>query len=1017
MVTPRRRLSLRQRIFFSFLAALLPVVIFCVAAIEIFLVPAIADNARQELLNATVMLKSAVQTAADVAVRSHLKTIAEKNSEIIGHLLEQATNGEMSRDQVKKQAREILLSQRIGSSGYIYCLDSHGVAVVHPNPGVENTDNSRFAFVREQVAGKQGYIEYEWQNPGEERARAKALYMVYLPALDWILSVSSYRSEFKQLVDIGDFRNLVLSPRFGIHGYAYVVNQQGDTLIHPVLADFNALHQKEQSAAFLRTIIDTGSGSIEYRWRNPGESKASDKIAVYESIPEYGWIIVSSSYKEEILAPATTARRIAYGATLLLFLAAALASYLLSGRLSRPVAAMIAQLDRNARQLSHAPLPVLADDELGRLAGEFNTFLATINAKNRELQREKDRYLSLFETSPDAVIVLREYTVIDCNPASLALFAGTRETILNKTVLELSPTQQPSGRASVDLAASLIGQAKLGGLVTFEWQHRDLDGRVFDTEVQLKVFGNQAETVLQVAFIRDITERKRAEAALRDSENKYRLLVENAGDAIFIAQSGVIVFSNEKTTRLTGYTDEELRALSFAKLIHEDDREMVVERHVQRLRGLRGIPSTYSFRIVERNGKERMVQLNTVIIDWNGAPATLNFVRDITEQRHLEEVARHAQKMEAIGTLAGGIAHDFNNILMGIQGRAALLALTLGGDDKAREHLVAIEDAVNSAASLTGQLLGFARGGKYQPKPLDLNELLQASIELFGRTKKELEIIVDCYPAPVVSEVDGPQIEQVLLNLCLNAWQAMPGGGTLRLTSTVADLSEEFCRRYQRPAGRYAAIAVADSGIGMDESTQRRIFDPFFTTKEHSRGTGLGLASAYGIIDNHHGIITVTSKLGQGTTFTIYLPLSQQAPAQLFPVDADIQPGAETVLLIDDEEMIRQVGAALLESLGYRVFTASSGELALQCLGEREGEIDLVLLDLIMPGMDGAAVFEAIQRDYPGLPVVLSSGYALDDVAKSVLAKGCRAFIQKPFSLAVLSQQLRAVLDGREDGG
>ena len=991
---------------------MLPVVVLCVAAIEIFLVPTISGKARQELENATLMLKNAVETAADVAVRNHLKAIAEKNAEIVSALLDRANSGEFSLAEAKSRAREILLSQRIGSSGYIYCVDSHGVAVVHPNPGVEDTDNTRFAFVREQMLRKQGYIEYEWQNPGEARARPKALYMVYVVGLDWIISVSSYREEFKELVDIGDFRDLVLSPRFGANGYAYVVNQQGDTLLHPVLADFNALRQNEQSSAFLRTMLDTGSGTIEYRWRNPGERTVSDKIAVYGSIPEYGWLIVSSSYKHEILGPAITARRIAYSATLLLCLLAALASYLLSGRLTRPVAAMIAQLDGNAKQLRHQPLPVQGDDELGRLAGEFNAFLATIEATNDALRREKDRYLSLFETSPDAVLVLREFSLVDCNPASLALFAGTKETLLEKTVLDLSPPRQSGGQLSLEYAISLIGQAKGGGLVTFEWQHRNLKGRVFDCEVQLKIFGNDSESLLQVAFIRDITERKRAEAALRDSENKYRLLVENAGDAIFIAQGGGIVFSNEKTAQLTGYSGEELRALSFAVLIHEEDRELVVQRHLQRLGGVEGIPATYAFRMVDRGGRVRTVQLNTVLIDWNGMPATLNFVRDITEQRQLEEVARQAQKMEAIGTLAGGIAHDFNNILMGIQGRAALLALGGQLDGESGEHLRAIEDAVASASGLTRQLLGFARGGKYQPKPLDLNELVKSGIELFGRTRKELEIRVDCHPTPVVSEVDGPQIEQVLLNLCVNAGQAMPEGGRLHLTTGIAQLPEDFCRRYQRPAGRYAVLTVADSGIGMNQATQRRIFDPFFTTKGPGRGTGLGLASVYGIVDNHQGMITVASKPGQGTTFTIYLPLSSEQPADHLRVDGEIQTGAETVLLIDDEAMIIEVGRAMLQSLGYRVLTAASGERALHILGERGAEIDLVLLDLIMPGMDGVAVYDQIHRRYPNLPVVLSSGYALDDVAKDVLARGCRAFIQKPFSLAVLSGQLRAVLDG-----
>lgn len=886
MAAPHQRHTLRKRIFFSFLAVLLPVVVFCVAAIEIFLVPAISATARQELHNATLMLKSAVQTAADVAVRNHLKAIAEKNAEIVTHLLDRVAAGELSLEQAKTRAREILLAQRIGSSGYIYCLDSQGMAVVHPNPGVENTDNTRFAFVREQMARKQGYIEYEWQNPGEERARPKALYMTYVAGLDWIIAVSSYRAEFRELIDIGDFRDLVLSPRFGASGYAYVVNQQGDTLIHPVLYDFNALRQSEQSSTFLRTMLDRGTGTIEYRWRNPGESAISDKIAVFESIAEYGWLIVSSSYKSEILAPAATARKVAYGATALLCLAAALASYLLSGRVTRPVAAMIAQLDRNARQLRHDPLPVQGEDELGRLAGEFNTFLATIEASSNELQQQKDRYLTLFETSPDAVIVLRDHTLIDCNHAAQVSFAGTREELVGMSVLDLSPEQQPGGRTSLELAAELIGAGKPGRLQTFAWLHRDLRGRCFDAEVQLKGFGYDQGDILLVAFI-----------------------------------------------------------------------------------------------------------------------------RDITEQRQLEEVARHAQKMEAIGTLAGGIAHDFNNILMGIQGRAELLALTGGLDPGAREHLRAIEDAVASASGLTRQLLGFARGGKYQPRPLNLNDLVRSSIELFGRTRKGLEMRVECLATPVVSEVDGPQIEQVLLNLYVNAGQAMPDGGILRLSTGVVDLSEDFCRRYRRTAGQYGVITVADSGIGMDEATQQRIFDPFFSTKGPGRGTGLGLASVYGIVDNHQGIITVTSRPGEGATFTIYLPLSLDAPTALAPHDGEVRKGRETVLLIDDEEMILEVGAAMLHALGYRVFVAGSGELALQCLEERGGEIDLVVLDLIMPGMDGAAVFAEIHQRHPLLPVVLSSGYALDDVAKEILATGCGAFIQKPFSLAVLSQQLRQVLE------
>lgn len=277
---------------------------------------------------------------------------------------------------------------------------------------------------------------------------------------------------------------------------------------------------------------------------------------------------------------------------------------------------------------------------------------------------------------------------------------------------------------------------------------------------------------------------------------------------------------------------------------------------------------------------------------------------------------------------------------------------------------------------------------------------------------------MECLATPVVSEVDGPQIEQVLLNLCVNAGQAMPDGGILHLSTGVVDLSEDFCRLYRRSTGQYGVISVADSGIGMDEATQQRIFDPFFSTKGPGRGSGLGLASVYGIVDNHQGIITVTSRPGAGATFTIYLPLSLEEPKALLPHDGEVRKGQETVLLIDDEEMILEVGAAMLQALDYRVFTAGSGEFALQCLEERGGEIDLILLDLIMPGMDGAAVFAEIRKRHPLMPVVLSSGYAIDDVAKEILATGRGAFVQKPFSLAVLSQQLRQVLEQPNwDGG
>ncbi len=983
------------------------------------LVPAISADVRQDLANSTHLLKKSIQTGTTVAVRNHLKAIAEKNAEIVAYHTDQVVQGLLSREDAVKRVRAILLSQRIGTSGYIYCIDSQGMAVIHPSTEVEHTDNTGFAFVREQMQRKQGYMEYSWKNPGEKTARSKALYMTYFEPLDWIISVSSYRSEFDELVNVSDFRDMVLSLRFGKSGYAYVVDQNGDTLIHPQLSDYNALRQSDLPSEFLQTMIETGAGSIEYDWQNPDETKPRKKIAVYETIPEHGWIIVSSSYLEEVMRPAVLAQKVAYWAILFLLITAALASYYLSGRITKPVESMILQLDnnKNGGSLTNDPLPVTTDDELGRLGREFNRFLAAIAAKNAELLQEKERYLSLFETSPDAVFLLRGPTIIDCNSTTLSMFGNAGRAIIGSSISDLSPPFQADGKSSVDGARVILEQMKTENQQTFEWVHKKADGQLFDAEVRLKTFGMEEGEPLLVAFVRDITERKEALDALRQSEMKYCQLVENAGDAIFIARGEKIIFSNGKTSLLTEYSPEELQEISFGHFIKESERKTILEKYGKNLSTKTVVPLTFSFTLVSKTGLEHIVQLSSVSIAWDGKPATLNFVRDITEQRKLESILQQAQKMEAVGTLAGGIAHDFNNILMGIQGRVSLLTAEEDQEPTALEHLRAIEEYVQSAADLTGSLLGFARGGKYHVKPTDLGELVSASVDMFGRTKKEIEIQITSADTPLVADVDRRQIEQVLLNMYVNAWQAMPNGGTLYLTTAMISLDESYCKAYNALPGNYVRIAVTDTGTGMDESTRQRIFDPFFTTKEQGRGTGLGLASAYGIIRNHNGFITVYSEVDHGTTFNIYLPLSTRQPQSSSPKKAEIHSGSETILLIDDEKIIIEVGHAMLEKLGYRVLTANSGELALRFLQKGEESFDLVILDLIMPGMDGATTFEEIRKEWPSLPVVLSSGYAINGQADKVMQRGCRAFLQKPFSLAELSQVLREVLDSATEEG
>ncbi len=466
---------------------------------------------------------------------------------------------------------------------------------------------------------------------------------------------------------------------------------------------------------------------------------------------------------------------------------------------------------------------------------------------------------------------------------------------------------------------------------------------------------------------------------------------------------------------MIGFDDRELKARPFTFFIHPEDRDLVVQRHAKRLRGDDGLPQNYVFRLLTKTQREITIHLSAVLIQWNGRPATLNFARDITEQKRLENAFQQAQKMEAIGTLAGGIAHDFNNLLMAIQGRAELLRI---GDDREKllEHARAIEECVKSAGALTRQLLGFARGGKYRPQPIDLNDMVRNTASLFGRTRKEIRITLDCSGYPVVAEADKAQLEQVLLNMYVNAWQAMPRGGELRIATAGAELDKAASTPHDVVPGRFALITIGDTGIGIDRDIMPRIFEPFFTTKDKSRGTGLGLASAYGIIRNHGGFIGVDSEPGQGTVFTVYLPWSENTPVPDEEPEVFSQQGSETILLVDDEIMILEVGQAMLRQLGYQVLTAQGGQAAVAVMERQASTVDLVILDLIMPGMDGGQTLAALRSMSRNVPVILSSGYALTKQMEQVMEQGCSGFLQKPFNLSELSRSVRHILDSTRPG-
>ncbi len=508
-------------------------------------------------------------------------------------------------------------------------------------------------------------------------------------------------------------------------------------------------------------------------------------------------------------------------------------------------------------------------------------------------------------------------------------------------------------------------------------------------------------------------------ARLQESEEKFRMAFQTGPDAFALNRydDGIYVDVSEGFLSVTGFSREEVIGRAPADLgiwkSSKDRRHMAVEI------GRQGAIDQFETRFKAKNGHTINGQISAKIIMLDQQKHVLSIIRDISEmqqmeseRKKLETQLRHSAKMESIGTLAGGIAHDFNNLMMGIQGNTDLMMLDMEPTSDNYLRLKNIEQYVESAARLTRQLLGFAQAGKYDARPTDLNQLAKKTSRMFARTRKEVSVHLEPADTIWTAEVDRGQIEQVLLNLFVNAWQAMPDGGDLYIRTENRMLDNEKARLLGTQLGPYVVTTVRDTGTGMAAAVQEKIFDPFFTTRGMGRGTGLGLASAYGIVKNHNGSIEVSSEEGAGTTFTIYIPASGKEVFKKPEQSILLEKGSGSVLLVDDEEMVIDVGKQLLEHLGYRVLTAASGKAAIDLVTDNHKKIDLVILDLIMPEMGGGKTFDALRALEPLMKVLLSSGYALEGEAENILARGCNGFIQKPFSLSDLSEKIRAILDG-----
>ena len=664
-------------------------------------------------------------------------------------------------------------------------------------------------------------------------------------------------------------------------------------------------------------------------------------------------------------------------------------------------------LARDGREIPIEDCGAPIVDDKGAITGTVLVFHDV--RERRRAQEALALFRSLIDHTNDTIQVIDPETgrFLDVNEQACRAHGYTRAEYLALTVPQIDPllADRPWEQTREELRRT--------GSRVFESQHRRKDGSVFPVEVNVNYIRLDRDYLL--AVVRDITERKRAERALVESHSLLNAVVEGTSDAVFVKDlQGRYLMINSAGARFLGKTvdevigkdDRELFTPDTARAIMERDRQVMTSGQsstVEETATAAGVTRTYlATKVAHRDPNGKIIGL-------------IGISHDITELKRLEEQFRQAQKMEAVGRLAGGVAHDFNNLLTVINGYAGILFADLPPDDPKREITAEIRTAGERAANLTRQLLAFSRQQVLQPQVVNLNTLLDELRKLLGRLIGE-DIELGLVPDPDLglAKVDPGQFEQAVINLAVNARDAMPQGGHLLIETHNATLDAHYAKSHPdvKP-GRYVRVVIRDSGSGMDEATKARIFEPFFTTKGPGKGTGLGLAMVYGFVKQSGGHVDVQSELGRGTTFTVYLPRTDEtlASSRSSPHLFKSPKGTETILLVEDADAVRNLLRVVLQSNGYTVLEARDGPEAAAVAQKHPGPIDLLLTDLVMPRMSGRLLADLVSKTRPGIRVLMMSGYTDEAVLHHGVLEGDVAFLQKPFSPIGLARKVREVLD------
>ena len=661
--------------------------------------------------------------------------------------------------------------------------------------------------------------------------------------------------------------------------------------------------------------------------------------------------------------------------------------------------------------------------QIERGTGEERIILLAIEDITERLQSEimlrdsEEQYRRLFETADDGILLLEKskLKIRHANPAIMAMLGHSNEELIGNDMKDIGFPDD------IGAFQEIMQALNKDGIVNYtDVKVNNKAGQVIDVDVYMV---DRAKLVQ--CNIRDITDRKRAEEAaeeaLKESEQRFRTVAEyNYHWESWVGPDGKYIYVSPSCERITGYSAEEFMKDPelFTRIVHPDDRE-TVSMHMKSHVDTEGTEGNHiDFRIITRGDAISWIShYCQPVYDEEGNRLGVRASNiDFTDRMRLSEQLTQSQKMEGIGRLAGGIAHDFNNLLTTIMGYTEIILMQVDQESPLRSGMEEIKKASNRAAHLTRQLLAFSRKQIIQPVVLNINhEVAEMDRMLRRMIGEDIDLVTILEPELWKVKFDPGQLDQVLMNLAVNAKDAMPEGGKLTIETANMDLDETYTRRHgvEMKTGHFVMIAVSDTGMGMDEETQSHIFEPFYTTKEKGKGTGLGLSTVYGIVKQHGGFIWVYSEPGRGTTFKIYLPKVEAEEA--FAGEKQIQPenleGSETILLAEDDDSARKLIRSILREYGYRILEAQDGEEAVRLFEQHEGPIHLLLTDVVMPGMNGRELAERLQPLQPKMKVLYMSGYTDNAIVHAGVMEPGMAFIPKPFTPKDLASKVREVLD------